>query len=128
MSLPSELDQKFVEVTAADLPLHCPLPSQKLWNTHPRVFRSALVGIGERLNQTPVMIIEPKPGQFPGTTDDRAQFECELRELGAGYATTRTIGHFLFRRDLPVDVRHNVKINREQLAIWAAKNRRARLP
>lgn len=38
MSLPSELNQKFVEVTAADLPLHCPLASQKLWNTHPRVF------------------------------------------------------------------------------------------
>jgi uncharacterized Zn-finger protein len=38
MSLPSELDQKFVDVTAADLPLHCPLASQKLWNTHPRVF------------------------------------------------------------------------------------------
>ena len=38
MSLPSELNQKFVEVTAADLPLHCPLPSQKLWNTHPRVY------------------------------------------------------------------------------------------
>lgn len=27
-----------VEVTVADLPLHCPLPSQKLWNSHPRVF------------------------------------------------------------------------------------------
>ena len=38
MALPTELNQKFVEVTAADLPLHCPLPSQKLWNTHPRVF------------------------------------------------------------------------------------------
>ena len=38
MSLPSELDQKYVEVSAADLPLHCPLASQKLWNTHPRVF------------------------------------------------------------------------------------------
>ncbi len=38
MSLPSELDQKFVDVTAADLPLHCPLSSQKLWNTHPRVY------------------------------------------------------------------------------------------
>ncbi|MGZ5072826.1 MAG: zinc-finger domain-containing protein [Usitatibacter sp.] len=38
MSLPSELNQKLVEVTAADLPLHCPLPSQKLWNTHPRVY------------------------------------------------------------------------------------------
>ena len=38
MSLPSELDQKYVAVTAADLPLHCPLPTQKLWNTHPRVY------------------------------------------------------------------------------------------
>jgi len=39
MSLPSELEkQKFVDVTAADLPLHCPLPSQKVWNKHPRVF------------------------------------------------------------------------------------------
>ena len=38
MRLPTELDRKSVEVTVADLPLHCPLPSQKLWNTHPRVF------------------------------------------------------------------------------------------
>ena len=38
MSLPSELDLKCVEVTEKDLPLHCPLPSQKLWNAHPRVY------------------------------------------------------------------------------------------
>jgi uncharacterized Zn-finger protein len=38
MALPTQLDQACVEVTAADLPLHCPLPSQKLWNTHPRVY------------------------------------------------------------------------------------------
>jgi uncharacterized Zn-finger protein len=38
MPLPSELDRKCVEVTERDLPLHCPLPSQKLWNTHPRVY------------------------------------------------------------------------------------------
>jgi uncharacterized Zn-finger protein len=40
-SAPSHLNaqnQKFVEVSAADLPLHCPLPSQALWNKHPRVF------------------------------------------------------------------------------------------
>ena len=40
-SVPEHLNaqnQKFVEVTAADLPLHCPLPSQALWNKHPRVF------------------------------------------------------------------------------------------
>lgn len=30
--------QRVVEVTAADLPLHCPMPGQSVWNSHPRVF------------------------------------------------------------------------------------------
>jgi uncharacterized Zn-finger protein len=30
--------ERLVEVTAADLPLHCPMPSMLLWNAHPRVF------------------------------------------------------------------------------------------
>jgi uncharacterized Zn-finger protein len=38
MAQSSELNHTVVEVSAQDLPLHCPLPSQKLWNTHPRVF------------------------------------------------------------------------------------------
>lgn len=38
MSKPADLTQRFVEVTAKDLPLHCPTPGMKLWNTHPRVF------------------------------------------------------------------------------------------
>lgn len=31
-------DKKVYEVTKNDLPLHCPLPSMSLWNSHPRVF------------------------------------------------------------------------------------------
>ena len=30
--------ERQIEVTAVELPLHCPLPSQQLWNSHPRVF------------------------------------------------------------------------------------------
>ncbi len=30
--------QAIVEVTAADLPLHCPTPAMSAWNSHPRVF------------------------------------------------------------------------------------------
>jgi uncharacterized Zn-finger protein len=26
------------KVTRADLPLHCPLPSMYLWNSHPKVY------------------------------------------------------------------------------------------
>lgn len=29
---------RYIEVTAKDLPLHCPMPSQVSWNAHPRVF------------------------------------------------------------------------------------------
>ncbi len=30
--------QPITEVTADDLPLHCPMPGQSLWDAHPRVF------------------------------------------------------------------------------------------
>jgi uncharacterized Zn-finger protein len=29
---------RHIEVTADDLPLHCPMSSMMLWNAHPRVF------------------------------------------------------------------------------------------
>jgi uncharacterized Zn-finger protein len=35
---PTELDKQSITVTGHDLPLHCPMPSMKLWNNHPRVF------------------------------------------------------------------------------------------
>ena len=31
-------DKQVYEVTTADLPLHCPMPSMSLWNSHPRVY------------------------------------------------------------------------------------------
>jgi len=31
-------DQREVTLMASDLPLHCPLPQQSLWNSHPRVY------------------------------------------------------------------------------------------
>ena len=37
-SLENASMQNRVEVSRADLPLSCPLPSQKLWNAHPRVY------------------------------------------------------------------------------------------
>ena len=38
MSEPIANKSRKIEVTAADLPLHCPMPSMLLWNAHPRVF------------------------------------------------------------------------------------------
>lgn len=30
--------QHHIEVTASELPLHCPTPGMSLWNTHPKVY------------------------------------------------------------------------------------------
>ncbi len=36
-SLPPNAQNRY-DVTAADLPLSCPMPAMSLWNSHPRVY------------------------------------------------------------------------------------------
>jgi len=97
-----------------------------VFNEHPDVARSALVGVGPAGRQTPVVVIEPKPGGFPRGSR-RHTFTEELLELARSAANRQSaIGNWqsaqvLFHRFLPVDVRHNAKINREVLARWAAR-------
>lgn len=102
-------------------------PCEAIFNEHPRVFRSALVGVGRRGEQTPVIIVEPIKGQFPRGSADRQKFGAELQKLAADNPLTLDIQTFLFHRLLPVDVRHNSKIDRERLALWAANSRRRHL-
>lgn len=94
---------------------------EPIFNEHPRVFRSALVGIGRPPNQRPVIVIEPEPGCFPATEAAANDFRAELRSLAAANRLTCEIDTILFHPSLPVDIRHNVKIFREKLVPWAAK-------
>jgi len=95
------------------------IPCEAIVNEHPHVFRSALVGVGAKPQQKPVIIIEPEPGHFPESDAERARFESELRDLGRANDLTSSIETILFHKSLPVDIRHNVKIFREKLAPWA---------
>jgi hypothetical protein len=82
------------------------------------VFRSALVGVGPPPHQVPVICIEPARVQ---KRQGRRKLKAELLELAQSHEMTRTIRIVLFRRSFPVDIRHNAKIFREQLADWARK-------
>lgn len=93
---------------------------EAIFNQHPAVARSALVGIGRSGQQMPVIICQPRPGQMPYRPSRRRQLIAELRALAEQHAHTRGIQHFLFHRSFPVDIRHNAKIFREKLAVWAA--------
>jgi acyl-CoA synthetase (AMP-forming)/AMP-acid ligase II len=93
---------------------------EAIFNQHPRVYRSALVGVGEAGGQRPVIVVEPWPDRRPRGTADRRQLVGELLELGRGNPLTKTIRDILIHPSLPVDIRHNAKIFREKLAVWAA--------
>lgn len=101
------------------------IPCEAIFNQHPRVHRSALVGVGPA-PQKPVIVIEPEVGEMPETDADRAKFRDELLKLGAANPLTTSIQTVLFHRSLPVDIRHNVKIFREKLGPWAEEELRLR--
>ncbi len=92
-----------------------------VFNAHPDVYRSALVGVGSPGAPVPVVCIELRQRVRRAV---RARIRGELCHLAARHSLTAGLETFLFHPSFPVDVRHNAKIKREELALWAA----SRLP
>lgn len=83
---------------------------EPIFNTHPDVFRSALIGLGERGSAVPAIVIELRAG----TPKHRhAEILDELRRLAREHSVTQPITQFfIYPKKFPVDVRHNAKIHR----------------
>ena len=89
------------------------IPCELVFNTHPAVRRSALVGVEKGGETVPVVCVELENGaHIP---------DSELRELALSRPHTSGIETFLVHPGFPVDIRHNAKIRREQLRTWAAE-------
>lgn len=95
---------------------------EPIFNTHPDVRRTALVGIGRQGDQRPAIIVEPRNRDVVETPSKRRQLVRELRALGAKYPHTDRIRVAFLHPQFPVDVRHNAKIHRLTLAKWAARH------
>ena len=103
-----------VRTAAGDL---CADQCEGVFNAHPAVRRTAVVGVGEEGRQRAVAVVEREP-----TAPGGGNLEEELLRLGEGAPCTRGIREVLmFKGPLPVDTRHNAKIRREELARWAAR-------
>ncbi len=92
------------------------VPCEAVFNQHPAVRRSALVGVGHRPNQRPVICVELEPEHRRA---NRRALARELLEMARQHDLTRSITTVLFHPAFPVDIRHNAKIFRERLAVWA---------
>ena len=93
-------------------------PCEGVFNAHPAVYRSALVGVARNGVTEPVLCVEREKDT---TSPDDEQLHRELLALGARHPHTRAIQTILFHPSFPVDIRHNAKIFREKLAVWATE-------
>jgi acyl-CoA synthetase (AMP-forming)/AMP-acid ligase II len=97
----------------------CTEQIEPVFNTHPDVRRTALVGIGTRGMQVPVLCVELRAGIGK---DQHTRIADALRHIANGFVHAAKVEGFLFHPQFPVDIRHNAKIGREKLTRWAVKH------
>lgn len=93
------------------------IPCEAIFNRHPSVARSALVGVGPDRRKIPVICIE----LAETNTLSHTEIEKELLETARHHILVKDIQTVLFHKKFPVDIRHNSKIFREKLALWASR-------
>lgn len=110
--------RKTQRVETAHGPLHTE-QVEPIINQHPDVKRSALVGVGRFGWQLPVVCIELARKLKRAELNDL--LFAQLPELASQHPHMTGIRDFLVHPGFPVDIRHNAKISREKLAVWAAR-------
>ncbi len=88
------------------------IPCEAVFNRHPQVRRSALVGLGPRGAQRPLIAVEPLNARglnWPRLAE-------ELWAMAKENPLTNDISAFMLCRAFPVDPRHNAKIDRQSIA------------
>ena len=85
---------------------------ERIFENHPGVFRTALVGVGSPGNQRAILCVEPQEE----TDLSPAQIQNDLLKQAQSLTMTREIKHVVVTGPFPVDIRHNAKIQREALA------------
>ena len=94
------------------------VPCEAVFNTHPQVLRTALVEVHKDRSSSAALCVELRS---PAKGEARKKILEELNSISQKHPHTQSIQHILFHRSFPVDIRHNSKIFREKLAIWAQK-------
>jgi olefin beta-lactone synthetase len=97
---------------------------EPIFNQHPGVKRSALIGLPQAHSSTkrPVLLVEPASADSSDPTE-------ELKALAHRHPDTSAIEDILvYPGEFPVDVRHNAKIRRDQLVDYASRQLRGGAP
>ncbi|MCO5231745.1 MAG: fatty acid CoA ligase family protein [Chitinophagales bacterium] len=91
------------------------LQAEFIFNTHPEVQRSGLASVDYQGEIIPVICIQLKED----SSTSKEELRKNLLNLASQNQQTLLIKHLLFIDKLPVDPRHNSKIERPKLSLWA---------
>lgn len=97
-------------------------PVEGIFNAQPGIFRTALVGVRQAGTMVPVLCVERESS----ARETEATVRQSLLEVAQAHEVTRGLTTLLFHAGFPVDIRHNSKIFREKLAVWAAEQLQSR--
>ncbi|MCD4653637.1 AMP-binding protein [bacterium] len=99
------------------------IPVEGVFNTHPKVYRTALVGLGTRGSQKPVLCVELENAyaSLHRNSTEKELFFTELMKHANQFPQAQTVNKFILHKSFPVDIRHNSKIFREKLQNWVEK-------
>ena len=96
------------------------IPVEAQFNILTGVVRSALVGIGPRGRQQPAIVLQTVR-RFSNSPMQKCRLPFEPDQAVDIMGRTGVRHLLVYPHTLPVDVRHNAKIVREQLAVWAER-------
>lgn len=105
--------------------IYCPnkmlftIPIETLYDNYYKINKSALIGLGNKPNQIPVIIIQPYKKYYPKNKNAYNEFVNEVILMKKSYHILNEIKHVLFHPSLPLDIRHNSKILRKELISFA---------
>jgi acyl-CoA synthetase (AMP-forming)/AMP-acid ligase II len=94
------------------------VPCEGIFNAHPDIYRTALVGVGTGDNRKPVLCVELETSSAKTSL---IELTDALQKIAKQHQHTADIQTFLFHPSFPVDIRHNAKIGREKLSVWATE-------
>lgn len=94
------------------------IPFERIFYQHPAVYRAALVGVNIDNKKEPVLCVQLQ-SEYQKSSQNQDAIISELKELAQRHALTKPLKQILLHPSFPVDIRHNSKIFREKLTLWA---------
>ncbi len=105
-----------------------PVGLENVFDLHEHVEKCALVGVGPRASERPLLVVVAKPGVLPRRRLLRERLALDILRVGLWHPACAVVEGVLFRDSLPLDLRHNAKIDRLALKAWAERHAARALP